>query len=113
MTTPPPIACTLGKADYADRLRWIAALNRDALRSHRWEHLTLELHYDPTAAEGVRERVRELVRREQQCCAFLAFEVRETADAVVVRITAPPQTRAAIDAVFEPFVRLVRPASRR
>ena len=29
-----PIACTLAPGEYKDRLAWIAAMNRDALRSY-------------------------------------------------------------------------------
>jgi hypothetical protein len=100
MTTSIPIACTLDAGAYAGRVRWIAALNRAALRAHDQRDLTLELRYD-AAAEA---RVRELVRREQQCCAFLTFVVDASADVVVLRITAPPETRAALDAVFAPFL---------
>jgi hypothetical protein len=100
MTTSQPIACSLDADGYADRVAWTAALNRDALRASRHHDLTLELEYDPNAAE----RVRELVRREQQCCAFLTFALDVRADAVVLRITAPPETRAATDAIFAPFV---------
>jgi hypothetical protein len=55
-----PIACTLGGNDYRERLAWIAQLNRDGLRSHRRDAMTLELHYAAT----VRDRVYQLVRQE-------------------------------------------------
>jgi hypothetical protein len=94
-TTSLPIACTLDAGDFSERVRWIAALNRDVLRAHARHDLVLELRYDPAAAD----RVRELVRREQRCCAFLAFAVEETTDAVVLRITAPPEARDALDTI--------------
>ena len=100
MTTSIPIACTLDAGAYADRVAWIAALNRDALRASRQRDLTLELTYDPSAAE----RVRELVRREQACCAFLSFGLKEAADGLVLRIVAPEKTRDAVDAFFAPFL---------
>jgi hypothetical protein len=62
-----PIACTLGRNDYRERLAWIAQLNRVGLRSHRRDLMTLELHY----AAAVRHRVHQLVRQEAECCAFL------------------------------------------
>ena len=101
MTTPDeaPIACTLGAGDFRERLAWIAALNADALRAVRLDGLTLELAYAPQALD----RVRQLVRQEQACCAFLTFEVREEAEAIRVRIEAPETVRDAIDAVFAPF----------
>jgi len=100
MTTAMSIACTLDAGAYAERVAWIAALNRDALRACRRDGLTVELRYDP----GAVDRVRELVRRERQCCAFLAFDVEATADATVLRITAPAESRDATDALLAPFV---------
>jgi hypothetical protein len=96
---PPPIMCTLAAGDYKDRLAWIADLNRDALRGKNREDLRLELTYAPEAAE----RVREMVRREQDCCSFLAFDIREDADAVRLSITAPEEAREAAELLFEPF----------
>src|SRR5258707_15489784 len=95
-----PVACTLGPNDYKDRIEWIGALSRDALRSHMRAGLTLELHY---AAEA-RDRVREMVRNEQTCCAFLRFDVHHTANEVVVTITAPEAAREAADSLFEQFI---------
>src|SRR4051812_43270285 len=88
-TDPPPIACTLGAGDYAERLAWIATLNGDALLTHRRHDLTLDLTYAPEAAA----QVRELVRREEACCAFLRFTVDVTSDAVHLRIEAPATAR--------------------
>ncbi len=95
----PPIACTLSAGDYRDRITSIADLNRDALRGHHRDDLRLELVYEPAA----RERVREMVRREQECCAFLSFELHEDADRVRLAIIAPDDAREAAAALFEEF----------
>ena len=95
-----PIACTLTPGDFNSRLAWIAELTRDALREHRRDDLVLQLTYAPEAAH----RVREMVRREQACCAFLTFDLREEPDAVRLIITAPEDARAAADTLFEQFV---------
>jgi len=95
-----PIACTLAPSAYRDRLNWISVLTRDALRNYMRAGLTLELHY---AAEA-RDRVREMVRNEQTCCAFLRFDVHHTANEVVVTITAPEAAREAADSLFEQFI---------
>jgi hypothetical protein len=95
-----PIACTLTPGDLRDRLAWIAALNRDALRGHDRAALTLRLRYAPQAVQ----HVRNLMRQEQACCAFLSFEIHEQPDAVTLTIRAPEPARAAIDAIFEPFL---------
>ena len=95
-----PIACTLTTNDFDSRLAWIAELTRDALREHRRDDLVLQLTYAPEAAC----RVREMVRREQQCCAFLGFELNEDENGLRLVITAPEAVRDALDAVFDPFL---------
>lgn len=100
MSEPAPIACTLGAGDFKARVAWIADLNRRALRSQRRDDLRVELAY---AAEA-RDEVLEMVRGEQECCAFLTFQVREEGGAVRVIIEAPEGAREAAETVFEPFL---------
>jgi hypothetical protein len=95
-----PIACTLTSGEQKERVSWIAALNRDALRSHRRRDLVLELHYAPEA----RARISEMVRNEEGCCGFLTFDLRETEDEIRLVITAPEAAREAADSLFEPFL---------
>lgn len=95
-----PIACTLAPGAFKDRLAWIAALNREALRKYQRRDLVLELTYAPEA----RERVHEMVRNEQACCAFLAFELHEAGNEIRLTVTAPETAREAADALFEQFV---------
>ena len=95
-----PIACTLRLGEFKDRLAWIAALNKDALRKYQRRDLVLELSY----ALEARERVREMVRNEQACCAFLAFELHETGNEIRLTVTAPEKAREAADTLFEQFV---------
>jgi hypothetical protein len=96
---PPPIACTLGAGDFHERLAWIAQLNSGALRSHRRDDLQLVLVYAPEAGDNVRD----LIRREQACCAFLTFTLRDTAESVELTIEAPGMAPDAADLVFAPF----------
>jgi hypothetical protein len=100
MTKAPPIACTLLPGEFKDRLASIGALTRHALRSHERRGLVLHLRYAPEA----RDRVREMVRNEQTCCSFLAFDVREGPNEVRLTITAPEAAREAADLLFEHFV---------
>lgn len=95
-----PIACTLTPGAHKDRLAWIGALNKDALRKYARRDLVLELSYAPEA----RERVREMVRNEQECCAFLGFELHEVGNEVRLIITAPETAREAAGALFRQFV---------
>lgn len=97
--TDRPIACTLSGSDAAARFAAIAALNLDALRTTRQSGLTLELDYDASA----HDRVREFVRLEQACCAFLDFEISEIPNHVRVRITAPKEAGVGAEALFQQF----------
>ena len=99
-----PIACTLQPGDYAQRLSWIAELARDGLIGVKRDDLRLELTY----ATSVAERVREMVSKEQECCAFLTFELSDTADELRLSISAPERARDVADALFEPFVPAIR-----
>jgi hypothetical protein len=100
MTTSLPIACTLPLGAYAGRVGSIAALNQAFLRSYRHVGLVLELVYEPGAAP----KVRELIEQEQECCAFLRFDLHESGDEIRLTIHAPLEASEAIDAVFAPFL---------
>ena len=95
-----PITCSLGGADYTERLEWIARLNHDGLLSHERHDAALELRYAAT----VRDRVHALVRKESECCAFLTFALDESDSDVRLTITVPDRVRDAADHFFEPFL---------
>ena len=97
---PNPIACTLSSTELRARLEWIARLNADALRGHHRNALQLELIYASEAAE----RVREMVRHERHCCAFLNFSLHESRDFVAVTIEVPESGREIAEVVFESFL---------
>ncbi|MGH6753500.1 MAG: hypothetical protein ACREDP_15150 [Bradyrhizobium sp.] len=99
MTEAVPIACMLDAGSFKDRMVWIADLNTRALKSSRRDDLRLELEYRPEALADVRR----MVAQEQECCAFLRFDLAETADAVKLAITAPESAREAAELVFGPF----------
>jgi hypothetical protein len=100
MSNSLPIACTLDSGAYADRLSWIANLNRAHLRTHRLTRGVLELSYDPRAAT----LLRELVRREQACCAFLDFSLAESTNAVELRIGVPASSLDESELLLSPFL---------
>ena len=95
-----PIACTLQPGDYRERLASIAELVRDGQLDVSRDDLRLELRYAPHLAN----RVREMVGKEQGCCAFFDFEIAETDAGVRLTITAPERARAVADALFDQFV---------
>ncbi|MDE2166322.1 MAG: hypothetical protein KGJ66_08285 [Alphaproteobacteria bacterium] len=97
---PKPIACTLSAGVYQERLAWIAELNQAALQNVRRESARLILAYDPRAAV----RVREMIRREQECCAFLQFDLNESEKELTLAITAPHAARDTLDTLFDPFL---------
>jgi hypothetical protein len=94
-----PIACTLNPGEYRNRVDWIETLARQSLRSAQRDGLILHLTYGPEAAEAVRD----LVRKEQTCCAFLRFETHEDATGVHLSVTAPERARDAADLLFAHF----------
>jgi len=104
-----PIACTLQPGNYRERLAWIAELARDGLLGAAREDLRVELRYAPSVAD----RVREMVGKEQECCAFLTFELTETDENVRLTITAPEGARDVADALFEQFVPAAHPGTSR
>ena len=95
-TNSSAIACALAAADYKERLAWIGELNRAALRDYRRDGSRIELAYDLIATA----RVREFVRREQECCPFLEFDIQEGENAVFLVIDAPEDAREAADVLF-------------
>lgn len=102
-----PIACTLGAGDFKARLAWIAALNAAALRAERQDGVRLELTYAPEA----RDQVLDLIRREQECCAFLSFALDEDPSGLRLTVEAPEAVRDGVDTVFAPFRSKVTAAS--
>lgn len=94
-----PIACTLGAEDFKQRTADIRELARRALRDSKRTPLSLTLTYAPEAAD----ELRVLMAKEQECCPFLTFGLKQTADAVELAIIAPPSAREAADALFDHF----------
>lgn len=98
-TGPAPIACTLTQGDFKERIEWIRDLAQESLLDVRREPLALHLTYDAAAAA----RVREMVGKEQACCAFLHFDLRDDARGVHLTITAPEEEREAANELFAHF----------
>ncbi|WP_141494048.1 hypothetical protein [Rhizobium sp. S9] len=99
-----PIACTLDANAFKARTEFIRTLTSRHLRQATRTGLRLNLAYAPEALA----EVRELVRMEQACCAFLTFGLTHDAAGVFVTITAPQAAAAAADDLFTHFA----PASR-
>lgn len=97
--SPPPIACTLQAGDFRERTAAIRDLAARSLLRSRRERLALHLTYGPEALA----ELEDLVAREAECCAFLAFDLRREAGRIHLTITAPEAAAAAADDLFAHF----------
>lgn len=97
MTTgsQPPIACTLTAGDQAQRLAEFRRLFATSVRQLRREPTRLELFLDASTAPEI--GVRDLLRREQQCCPFFTFEVESAGSEICVRAEVPDEAQAWLD----------------
>jgi hypothetical protein len=80
-------------------MKWIAEFNTRALKSARRDDLRLALEYAPSAIA----EVRQMIAQEQECCAFLCFDLVEQPEALKLVITAPESAREAANMLFGPF----------
>ena len=100
MTQPEnPIACSLGPTEMARRQQEARDLAREALvgRERRDGGVRLEYRH----SDAVEAAVRDLVRRERECCPFLDLRLEAGAERITVDISAPPDARAVLDAIYE------------
>lgn len=95
-----PIACTLDAAAMGDRGdRWRALADRALVgRERAAGRATLRL----ASSDGVAEELRELVRLEGECCAFLDMRVEEDGGELVLSIAGPPEADPLLDAFGGP-----------
>jgi hypothetical protein len=74
--------CALDGVELDERLAEIERLTRRALRERRDEAGTTVLTFD----RAVAHQVRDLVRRERECCGHLEFAVEESDELIRVAI---------------------------
>jgi hypothetical protein len=79
------MACSLSPADMRARLAAILELNGRLLRSAQRDGLRVTLLY----ASSGRSAIMEMIRREEECCAFLKIMVDDTTSGITVVIDAP------------------------
>jgi hypothetical protein len=97
--TKKAIACTLPADDLKSRVAWTSSIAERHLRKSTRSPLTLHLVY----AAKAEPYVREMVRKEQECCAFLRFDLTARGDEIHLLITAPEAARGAADNLFAHF----------
>jgi hypothetical protein len=91
-----PIACSLDAAGVIDRRAEFEALFGSALVSQARDQSELRLFL--AVQEDAERPVRDLFRRELECCPFFAFEFRRADDKLVVTIGVPDGADAILDA---------------
>jgi len=101
-TTPAvwaPAACTLPTAERPLRVAEFDALFADALRTvERVSDTRLTLLLEP--APGRADQVRDLTRRETQCCSFFTFTLTER-DLLRLEVTVPPAQVRVLDGLAD------------
>lgn len=100
-----PIACTLHPNEYAGRLEdFRHGVFAHLLRMERPEPTRLRLTLGGDAGP---EAVRELLVREQGCCAFMSFTLTASDGRLVADLEVPAQAAPTLDAM----ARLAEPAA--
>jgi MerR family copper efflux transcriptional regulator len=94
-----PIACSLAKADLADRQeRWLQLWQRAAVNAVTTSN-GLRLLF--RAAPGVKEELHQLAELERDCCAFADWSVQVRGKELVLDVTAPTEEGiTAVQAMF-------------
>ena len=91
-----PIACTLTPAGMTDRAEWLQRLGSRSLRSAERIDGRLDLRFDPAAEP----EVREWIAAEQECCAFLSFEIEPGERELRLAIGGPPGSAPVLDGLL-------------
>jgi hypothetical protein len=95
-----PIACSLDAGALRDREREVRALARRALVHREQTASGAVLVFRETSGE-IEAAVRELVRREKECCPFFDFVVDAREGTIRLAIDAPVEARAFVDALLD------------
>lgn len=91
----PTIACSLTSSEAAERGGEWRALGRSALVGSAREPGRAVLRY--RAEAGVADALRDLARRERECCPFFDMDVSERGEEVVLSIGAPEAAEPILD----------------
>ena len=91
-----PIACTLSAGGQAVRREEAATLMRRALVGREPIEGGVRLRF---RGESEQE-LRELLRRERECCPFFGFSLAAGGPELVLEATAPPEARELLDELF-------------
>ena len=95
----PTPACSLSPDERAERGRELRELARRALARRDREEGAVVLTY--RAAPEVEGALRDLIRREAECCPFLDFELAPVDGELALRVSAPAGGEAMLDLIYE------------
>jgi hypothetical protein len=99
MNETPTLACSLSPNERAERGRELRELARQALAGRDREPSAIVLTY--RAAPEVEEALRDLIRREAECCPFLDFELVPGERELSLRVSAPAGAEEMLDLIYE------------
>jgi hypothetical protein len=92
------VACFLDGQAYRARLARIHALMEHALIAR--ERLATSVRLRFRLDDGVEANLKDLVALERQCCPFLAFELEQLSDELVLTISGSESVTALLDEAF-------------
>lgn len=90
-------ACTLPTTDRPMRLAELDDLFAESAREVIREGDGVRIHL--VGPEGLRERVRDLARRETECCSFFTFVIDGEDRDLTLAVSVPPERRDILDAL--------------
>ncbi|MBA0127486.1 hypothetical protein H0B56_18225 [Haloechinothrix sp. YIM 98757] len=99
MSNDEAFTCQLSEQDARRREEADRALVAELAR-YEWED---DRHAVLTFAPSSEHLVREFVREESSCCSFFDFDVRDTGDAVRLRVSAPHGAERMLQALVGAF----------
>lgn len=93
------IACTLSPADMARRGEELREIARAALVERARHAGGVRLVFD--GSEAIEAALRDLIRREQECCAFLDFRLDSQEERLTLDIAGPNEAQGVLDGIFD------------
>ena len=99
MAEPLPLACTLDAAALGERTAAMRRIGEGALLAARAASGHAELRFAPAA----RADVEAIVAAEAECCAFLAMDLRDVGDELVLTVDAPVGAEPVVDGLVSAF----------
>jgi hypothetical protein len=93
-----PIACSLDAQGQAEQAEGFAELIERSLvrRIVTPEGILIELRDGP----GVLEETQRLTEREHGCCPFIDFDIDAGGGSIRIAVSAPPDARPVLEALF-------------